>query len=682
MYHLEDPLFQSIFNQLAEPRLIVKADAPFFTLVAGNQSWQSLAQSDINQLPGKKLSDIAELLVGDGKLRELVSEILAACIQSKETVKLSPYQVPGNNNPDNVKWLQLECTPVAHQSGGKVAYLICTCYDVTREVTDKETLQVFKQNETELLHEQQALNEELAAANEELSAINEELVQSQDSLSQINEELESRIEERTRALSESEMHFRSLFEQSPIGMCFLQGEELVIERINEPMLQMWGRKREDVIGLPHDVARPELLGQPVHTWLKEVYENGVTRVNNELKLNLYDHNGLREAYVNSIYYPLKDSEGNVTALIIILQEITEWIQARRLAERTQEQLNQAIESARLGTWFIDTSTRRFVASTRLKELFGYHADDDLTYEQCLAQIPEDYRDKTGAEIEAAIEQGGEYVMEYPVIGYHDGKLRWIRATGKRYDDASGNPGHFSGTALDITSHKLEEIRKNDFIAIASHELKTPLTSLKAYLQVMNAKVKQLADDSFFSGVLSKSLNQVSKMQGLIQGFLDVARLESGMLRLNPDTFSLNQLIMESAEEASVLSEAHQIKVSPLENVRIKADRDKIGQVLNNLLSNAIKYSPKGKQIAVDCRLNSNEVVTTITDEGMGIKPEDIEHLFDRFYRVDSQHTKTISGFGIGLFLCAEIVRLHGGRIWVESQSGKGSAFHFSLPLTS
>jgi signal transduction histidine kinase len=113
---------------------------------------------------------------------------------------------------------------------------------------------------------------------------------------------------------------------------------------------------------------------------------------------------------------------------------------------------------------------------------------------------------------------------------------------------------------------------------------------------------------------------------------------------------------------------------------IQADHDKIGSVITNLISNAVKYSPKGKEIDIKCEVIGNRAQVSVKDEGMGLKPQDREKVFERYYRVESGHTQQISGFGIGLYLSAEIIRRHGGEIWVESESGIGSTFYFSLPL--
>ncbi len=232
---------------------------------------------------------------------------------------------------------------------------------------------------------------------------------------------------------------------------------------------------------------------------------------------------------------------------------------------------------------------------------------------------------------------------------------------------------------DITEHKADEQRKNDFIGMVSHELKTPLTSLTGYVQLLQVRAKK-NDDAFASGALEKANNQLKKMANMINSFLNVSRLESGKIHIHKQHFNLAELISEVESEFTVTANSHNIMIAKCEQLTVDADRDKIGHVLNNLISNAVKYSPPGSTIDISCRQHDNFAVVSVADEGSGIRQEDKHKLFERYYRVADQHL-TIAGFGIGLYLCAEIVSRHHGEIWVDSELGKGSTFHFSLPLT-
>jgi PAS domain S-box-containing protein len=347
--------------------------------------------------------------------------------------------------------------------------------------------------------------------------------------------------------------------------------------------------------------------------------------------------------------------------------------------KSEELKEVAIEQAKLGIWHIDAVTREFKPSGRLKEFFGYDADYPMSYDDAVAQIRDDYREQVVEQVDLAIATGREYDLEYPIIGFNDGILRWVRATGRFNPAENGENSYFSGTVLDITEQKEDDQRKNDFISMVSHELKTPLTSMNAYIQMLAIKAKKDRDIQA-EGILNKASRQVKKMTTMINGFLDMKRLETGKIHIDKRLFDMADLIRETEEESLAMISDHQVIFAPVEKTMIEADRDKIGQVITNLISNAVKYSPKQSAIRVTCISTSDTVQVSVEDQGMGISEADQVKLFDRFYRVENSSMETIMGFGIGLYLCYEIIKRHNGRIWVESIPGKGSQFYFNLPL--
>jgi len=174
--------------------------------------------------------------------------------------------------------------------------------------------------------------------------------------------------------------------------------------------------------------------------------------------------------------------------------------------------------------------------------------------------------------------------------------------------------------------------------------------------------------------------QTKKMSHLIQDFLNLARLEEGKLQPLKQTFVLQPLIEEIATDAQFLTTNHTIKYSNSKDLKVNADREKIGQVLMNLLTNAIKYSPRGGDIVINCQTDDDKATISVADSGVGISANEQQNLFNRFYRVNNEKIKTISGFGIGLYLVSEILRYHQSKIRVESEEGKGSTFYFSLTI--
>lgn len=231
---------------------------------------------------------------------------------------------------------------------------------------------------------------------------------------------------------------------------------------------------------------------------------------------------------------------------------------------------------------------------------------------------------------------------------------------------------------DVTSRKHLEQQKDEFMAIASHELKTPVTSLKAFAQVLHRKFLKAGDTSS-AEMLGKMNGQINRLTNLIMDLLDVSKIEAGKLELHTETFSLRELTEELLEELQHSADTHQLTLTG-NDVTITADRERIGQVISNLVANALKYSPQADQVEISLEQQQNEAIIHVRDFGVGIPADKKDKIFKRFYRVTNAGKTTFPGLGLGLYISAEIVRRHKGRIWVESEEGVGSTFSFALPL--
>ncbi len=232
----------------------------------------------------------------------------------------------------------------------------------------------------------------------------------------------------------------------------------------------------------------------------------------------------------------------------------------------------------------------------------------------------------------------------------------------------------SKIARDITEKKQEEKRKNVFISMASHELKTPLTTV-----LMSAQMMQLHEDIFgqkSAQMAVKIESQIKKMMVMIADFLSIAQAEEGKLQLHKSSFQLERLIRDCTDDLD--SKKHPVEIFCDPDLYLFADRAKIDQVISNLVSNAVKYSPSGGKITVGTDQSGDKTRIYVRDEGIGIDLKHQQNIFKSFYRVDNLNTSNISGFGIGLYLVAEILRQHGSEIQVKSAKGKGSTFYFDL----
>jgi signal transduction histidine kinase len=232
---------------------------------------------------------------------------------------------------------------------------------------------------------------------------------------------------------------------------------------------------------------------------------------------------------------------------------------------------------------------------------------------------------------------------------------------------------------DITERKKLEEQKDDFVGIASHELKTPITSIKAYTQLLQYRFRN-AQDSKSVELVNKMDAQLDKLTSLINDLLDVTKIEGRKIRFNEEYFDLNELINETVEELQRTSLQHTLVTKLTATKSVYGDRNRIGQVLTNLITNAIKYSPRAKEAIVKTRVENTYVTICVQDFGIGIAEKEQLKVFERFFRVGDKGQETFPGLGLGLYISAEIVRRHSGKLWVESKKGKGSTFCFRLPI--
>ena len=221
-------------------------------------------------------------------------------------------------------------------------------------------------------------------------------------------------------------------------------------------------------------------------------------------------------------------------------------------------------------------------------------------------------------------------------------------------------------------------KKDEFMSIASHELKTPITSTKASLQLVQRMVAKNEELQPVAHFIDKAANQVNKLTNLVNDLLDVTKIQAGKLELVKSQFVFYDLIKESVDYCITDGSKHQVIIEGDKEITVFADKDRIGQVLCNLLTNAIKYSPQAYDITVYTEsLHAGQVKVTIKDNGIGIPEDKIGEVFNRFFRVEYT-SQNYSGLGLGLYISSEIIKQHNGQIGVDSTLGQGSAFWFTL----
>jgi PAS domain S-box-containing protein len=467
--------------------------------------------------------------------------------------------------------------------------------------------------------EKERLRRELESSETETQALNEELTAANEEITAANEELTAINEELTEAREELAAHNESLEQRVGERTRELQDSDQETQALNEELTAIneeMAATNEELLATNEDLAHSE---RRLMGLLEE----------------------LRQA---------EERSANLAAIV--------------------ESSDDAIIGKNLDG--VVTSWNRGA-----EQIFGY-TEADIVGRSVLTLIPEELQHEE-PQILARLRSGEKLDHHETIRRTADGRLIQVSLTISPIRDKEGKVIGVSKIARDITEQKQDEQRKNDFIGMASHELKTPLTSLSALVQVLELKL-QTHSDPFVPQALGKARLQTKKMSSLINGFLNVSRLESGKLEIIRQDFDLTALITEQIGEISLTVSSHIFYFEKQPAIELHADREKIGAVISNLLSNAVKYSPKGKLVEIACTIIGDEAQVSIRDEGMGVRPQDLPRIFDRYYRAGSEHTRHISGFGVGLYLSAEIVQRHDGRIWAESAKRVGSTFFFTLPL--
>lgn len=258
----------------------------------------------------------------------------------------------------------------------------------------------------------------------------------------------------------------------------------------------------------------------------------------------------------------------------------------------------------------------------------------------------------------------------------DGTVYWANTIITAIRGIDDSVTGFVEITRDRTQKKEIEKRKDEFISVASHELKNPLTSLIIFTEMLKKETTKVKVPKI-NFYITKINSQIMRLNTLITDLLDVSRIQENKIELRKELFNINTLVKDCIEEIQPTSKTHTIIKKGKANSFVYADKERIRQVLINLLSNAIKYSPKSNQIFVYIRTFKDKVTIGVEDEGLGISPEYINSIFKRFVR---EETHSIPGLGLGLYISYEIIKKHGEKMWVESIKGKGSTFYFNLSI--
>ena len=361
---------------------------------------------------------------------------------------------------------------------------------------------------------------------------------------------------------------------------------------------------------------------------------------------------------------------NATAVIQNAQLFREVVEEK-------EELEHIIESVYAGLVMVNKEGRVMQMNASARHMFSGEGSDVLGRPYYEVMEDPKVKDIIARSVDVNEEVAEEVTLIIP--GSDEERIYQTQTALVRSEDQQP-----IGTVIifnDITEIRGIERMKTVFVSTVSHELRTPLTSIKGFVSTLLDDIEGYYDRDTQREFYQIIDNECDRLTRLISDLLNVSRIEAGRaLDLNPKPVDLTSLIEKVATVQRSYTSRHELKLDVEEGLpTIIADEDKVDQILTNLINNAIKYSPRGGDVVVTARGNGTGVMISITDQGMGIPKDHLSRVFDRFHRVDNRDTREVGGTGLGLYLVKHLVEAHGGKIWVESDVGKGSTFTFTLP---
>jgi len=294
----------------------------------------------------------------------------------------------------------------------------------------------------------------------------------------------------------------------------------------------------------------------------------------------------------------------------------------------------------------------------------------------IANLHPDDIDRVRTTWKESVETGRPYEIEFRILNRND-EYQWYLVRALPLRDDNGKIIKWYGNNTDIQQQKTLQQQKDDFISIASHELKTPITALKASLQLLD-KIKHDPASNMFSRLIMQSRKSSEKISALVDDLLNVRRLEEGQLTLKKSRFVLSELINAICNPITIGGK-HKVEIGGNKELQVYADEHRIDQVITNFVNNAVKYAPDSDTIVINIKRAGEMAYLSVSDKGQGIPFEKVPHIFDRFFRADHSGDQ-YSGLGLGLYISSEIIKRHDGQIGVESKEGAGSTFWFTIPI--
>ncbi len=488
------------------------------------------------------------------------------------------------------------------------------------------------------------------------------------------------ISERKRA-EEQLRRWAHVFQHAAWGIAVATPDDRFVE-VNRAFAAMHGSEPEVWPGRPladmlAEESRRELAGhvQEAHEKGHLVYESVHVRSDGST------------FPVQADVTAFKDESGRVLFRAASFLDITDRKRAERALRASEELFRSFFDTAAVGMAILDPGADRFLrVNARMGELTGYGLDELRRLSPIDLLHPED-RGPARVQLERLIEgASSDYVRENRYIR-KDGRVVWALVTGAVVRDQAGTPVRISSVVQDITALKRieEDLReavraRDDFLELASHELKTPLTPLQLHLELLGRRLASCGlEDERLGDELALASRQVSRLVSHVETLLDVSRVAAGRVELDLEPVDLAQLVRAVVDRhrPSARRAGSELVVSADRPILGRWDRARLEQVISSLVTNAIKFG-QGRPIEIEARIDGTAAILSVQDHGIGIEAGALGRIFNRFERAVS--LRQFGGFGLGLFLARQFVEAHGGRIAVESRPGAGSRFSVVLPL--
>ena len=478
-------------------------------------------------------------------------------------------------------------------------------------------------------------------------------------------------------LKKSEARFRFLAEAIPQKV-WTASADGVANYFNKVWLDYTGKKLEELVGYNWlSAVHPDDKDLNLELWNAAV-KSGTQF---EMERRLLSAEGEYRWHLSRCI-PQKDEQGNITLWVGASTDINDQKEISEALKESEDYFRKLADQSPFMIWKVDEEGKCNYVNKKWISFTGLTFEESTGLGYGMAFHPDD-KEREYKKFMKAFDTKDIYQSKFRIRSTRN-EYHWVLAQanpviGKDFEGYIGSLTDITEQELAQQATKLLMQKKDEFMSIASHELKTPITSMKASLQIAERLSTRKVEAEKIQGFIEKANKQVNRLTSLVEDLLDVTKIQAGKLQFESEHIFIDEAIRSSVEQMQNDSIKHQISIQGDTNVPVCGDVHRLEQVVVNFLSNAIKYSPEADKVLVNIKREANVVKVYVTDYGIGIPEDKINFVFDRFFRVQESSQK-FSGLGLGLFISAEIIRRHEGQTGVYSEEGKGSTFWFTLPL--